>query len=102
MPSIDIGAPQGGDTVTAPFDVQGLYSLDGSKETEANVKVVVSHPNGQDYPFGPQAPGGPATYDVTCNNIPSSNGDPATLTASLLKKSDNSELASQTTQVVIS
>ena len=102
MPSIDINAPQGGGTVTSPFDVQGPYSLVDSKETEANVKVVVSHPNGQDYPFGPQAPGGATAYDVTCNNIPSSNGDPATVTASLLKKSDNSELASQTTQVVIS
>jgi hypothetical protein len=103
MPSININAPQAGDPVKSPFDVQGPYSLKGSEETTANVKVVVSHPNGQDYTFGPQAPNDPATYDITCNNVPSSNGQPASVTASLFGADPSKPpLDSQTTLVTIS
>jgi hypothetical protein len=103
MPSIDISAPTD-PSVNCPFDVQGPYDPTGSKETAVQVQVVVSHPNGKDYafgPFGPKAANGPDAYDITCDNIPSSDGKLASLTASLLGADDNKELAAQTTQVAI-
>ncbi len=102
MPSINISAPTGGASVNCPFDVQGPYDLTGSKETTANVEVVVSHPNGQNYPFGPQVPNDPAAYDITCKDIPSSDGKPANLTASLFgADSGKPPLDSQTVLVFI-
>ena len=98
MPSIDISAPTAGASVNCPFDVQGPYDPTGSQETAVKVQVVVNHPNGKNYPFGPfgpKAPNGPDTYDIACNNIPSSNGMLATVTASLLGADDNAELAFQ-------
>src|SRR5262249_13178165 len=97
MPSIDISAPTGGAPVNCPFDAQGPYDPTGSPEKAVKVRVVVSHPNGKDYPFGPFGPkaaNGPDAYGITCDHIPSSDGKPATLTASLLGADDNAVLAS--------
>jgi len=104
MPSIDISAPTGNAPVNCPFDVQGPYDPTGSKETAVKVQVLVSHPNGKNYPFGPFGPkaaNGPDAYDVTCDNIPSSDGKPATMTASLLGADDNAELAFQQVLLLI-
>jgi hypothetical protein len=101
MPSIDITAPKASNAVNCPFDVQGPYDLKDTNETAANVQVVVNHPNGNKYPFGPQAPNNSAAYDITCNNVPSSNGKLASVTATLLAASNNGVLATSTTQVVI-